>query len=95
MVLALRFVGIGEVILEKCSFAWTKKKFAMEAPAFKNISVDIPPGSLVGVTGFVGSGKSSLLAAILGDMHLLEGTMTTSARIPFFCCLCLVRESSS
>ncbi|KAL1468239.1 hypothetical protein MTO96_041616 [Rhipicephalus appendiculatus] len=39
-----------------------------------NLSVD--PGALIGVVGFVGCGKSSLLAAILGDMHQIKGTVT-------------------
>ncbi|VTJ60819.1 Hypothetical predicted protein [Marmota monax] len=32
-------------------------------------------GMMLGVCGNTGSGKSSLLSAILGEMHLLEGTV--------------------
>lgn len=35
----------------------------------------IPEGSLVAVVGHVGSGKSSLLSALLGEMDKLEGTV--------------------
>lgn len=35
----------------------------------------IPEGSLVAVVGHVGSGKSSLLSALLGEMDKLEGSV--------------------
>lgn len=39
------------------------------------LNVCIPEGSLVAVVGHVGSGKSSLLSALLGEMDKLEGTV--------------------
>ncbi|KAM7294647.1 ATP-binding cassette sub-family C member 3 [Ixodes scapularis] len=73
----------GEVVMEKCAFVWTKRKECVESPTLRSVSLDIAPGSLVGVAGFVGSGKSSLLSAILGDMHCIEGTIRTSGRISY------------
>ncbi|CAN8026122.1 unnamed protein product, partial [Ixodes persulcatus] len=73
----------GEVVMEKCAFVWTKRKGCVENPTLRSVSLDIAPGSLVGVAGFVGSGKSSLLSAILGDMHCIEGTIRTSGRISY------------
>ena len=35
--------------------------------------MDIPKGSLVAVVGPVGSGKSSLMSALLGETEKLEG----------------------
>uniref|UniRef100_A0AAX7V9V4 Multidrug resistance-associated protein 1 n=1 Tax=Astatotilapia calliptera TaxID=8154 RepID=A0AAX7V9V4_ASTCA len=47
-----------------------------ESPFLLNIN--IPEGSLVAVVGHVGSGKSSLLSALLGEMDKLEGSVTGS-----------------
>ena len=47
------------------SFAWGQEL----PPAIQNISVTALKGKLVMVVGAVGSGKSSLLAAILGELH--------------------------
>ncbi|KAL3973280.1 hypothetical protein ACER0C_024487 [Sarotherodon galilaeus] len=42
------------------------------------INLHIKKGSLVGICGGVGSGKSSLLSALLGQMTLLEGKVAVS-----------------
>jgi ABC-type multidrug transport system fused ATPase/permease subunit len=39
----------------------------------KDVTLDIPAGSLTAVVGDVGSGKSSLLASILGETNLTSG----------------------
>uniref|UniRef100_A0A4W3JQM5 ATP-binding cassette sub-family C member 5 n=1 Tax=Callorhinchus milii TaxID=7868 RepID=A0A4W3JQM5_CALMI len=41
----------------------------------QNISFRLEKGSLLGVCGNVGSGKSSLLSAVLGQMYLRDGTV--------------------
>ncbi|WIA42403.1 hypothetical protein OEZ86_008404 [Tetradesmus obliquus] len=46
------------------SFAWD----ASSAPVLSDVSLVVPKGSLVIVVGPVGSGKSSLLSAVLGEM---------------------------
>ncbi|KAG0423106.1 hypothetical protein HPB47_001106 [Ixodes persulcatus] len=73
----------GEVILEQCSFAWSKASDDSSGTVLKNVSLNVKPGSLVGVVGFVGSGKSSLLAGILGDMHRLQGSVTCTGRVAY------------
>eukprot|EP00210_Caulerpa_lentillifera_P007441 g7111.t1 len=56
-----------------------------------DIEFDIRPGELVGVVGKVGSGKSSILNALLNDMEVLShnssvhmsGTVAYCAQVPF------------
>jgi ATP-binding cassette, subfamily B, multidrug efflux pump len=50
------------------------------APAPRGLSLDIPAGALIGVTGPVGSGKSALTRAILGLYPLESGTMLVNDR---------------
>ena len=38
-----------------------------------SINLEVGEGKLVAVVGAVGSGKSSLLSAILGEMHKIKG----------------------
>ncbi|XP_077545467.1 ATP-binding cassette sub-family C member 2-like [Haemaphysalis longicornis] len=73
----------GTVVLQKCSFAWTPAVDEKPCANIEDIDLNVAPGSLVGVVGFVGSGKSSLLAAILGDMHLIKGNAKCTGRIAF------------
>ncbi|XP_035694460.1 multidrug resistance-associated protein 1-like [Branchiostoma floridae] len=51
------------------TFSWGKE----EDPILKNINLTIPGGALVAVIGQVGSGKSSLLSALLGEMEKQGG----------------------
>jgi ATP-binding cassette, subfamily B, multidrug efflux pump len=46
-----------------------------EAPALRELSLDIPAGSLVCVTGPVGAGKSALARSILGIHPIESGTV--------------------
>jgi ATP-binding cassette subfamily C (CFTR/MRP) protein 2 len=41
--------------------------------ALKNINFEINKGELTAIVGTVGSGKSSLLASVLGEMHKITG----------------------
>src|SRR6185369_2895563 len=43
------------------------------APALKDVTLEVPPGSLIGVTGPVGAGKSALARALLGLYPLEHG----------------------
>lgn len=45
-----------------------------------SITLDIAPGSLVAVVGAVGSGKSSLVSAMLGEMENIKGHINIQVR---------------
>lgn len=59
------------VLLEDANFTWDREE--ENNPTLKAINLSIARGSLVAVVGAVGSGKSSLIMAILGQMHLSAG----------------------
>ena len=57
------------VKIEKASFSWSNA----DEPTLKNIDVEIKKKSLTAIVGSVGSGKSSLLSAMLGKKPLAKG----------------------
>ncbi|XP_052182316.1 ABC transporter C family member 13 isoform X3 [Diospyros lotus] len=48
-----------------------------------HVTLNLPRGSLVAVIGEVGSGKSSLLNLILGEMRLINGSINSSGSIAY------------
>ena len=54
-----------------------------EAPALRGLDLDISAGSLVAITGPVGSGKSALARVILGLHPIESGTVLLGDRSPF------------
>jgi ABC-type multidrug transport system fused ATPase/permease subunit len=50
------------------------------APALRGLSLDVPAGALIGVTGPVGSGKSALTRAILGIYPVESGSVLIDGR---------------
>ncbi|KAM9344970.1 ATP-binding cassette sub-family C member 2 [Symphorus nematophorus] len=61
------------------SFAWEKEA----EPMLKNVSLDIKAAQLVAVVGAVGSGKSSLMSALLGEMHTTKGFINIQGSLAF------------
>ncbi|KYQ47022.1 hypothetical protein ALC60_13972 [Trachymyrmex zeteki] len=49
----------------------------------RNVSLTVPPGSFIAIVGQVGSGKSSLLQAILQELPLTSGSIECSGRINY------------
>lgn len=47
----------------------------------KNITIHVKAGSLIAVVGVVGSGKSSLINSILGEMELVSGSVNISPQV--------------
>ncbi|CAF4589310.1 unnamed protein product [Rotaria socialis] len=63
----------GKVTLQNACFSWNNNEIHLPP-----MNIDIESGSLVGIVGNVGSGKSSFFAAILGQMHLVDGEIFTN-----------------
>ena len=47
-----------------------------------SISLEIPKGALFAVVGHIGSGKSSFLSAILGDLPKSHGSIKLNVGLP-------------
>lgn len=56
---------------------------AEKAFQMKNVNFDIPRGSLVAFVGPVGSGKSSLLQGLIGEMRKTEGSVTFGGSVGY------------
>ncbi|KAF0691727.1 Aste57867_17103 [Aphanomyces stellatus] len=68
------------VDLVDADFSWENDK---TSPTLKQINFKVVPNTLTIVVGTVGSGKSSLLSAILGDIHLIGGSRDVQARFSY------------
>lgn len=57
----------------------------------KDVNIEIPRDCLIAVVGAIGSGKSSLLSALFGEMRRLEGKVTfggssaSCSQVPWIC----------
>lgn len=56
----------------------------IDRPTLRNINLQVEQGQLVAVVGTVGSGKSSLLSALLGEMEKINGRVNTKVNILLF-----------
>ncbi|XP_054723431.1 multidrug resistance-associated protein 1-like [Uloborus diversus] len=67
------------VVIENGNFSWTKD----EPPVLTDLNFVAKEGSLVAVVGQVGSGKSSLLSALLGDMVKWSGKVNVKGSVAY------------
>uniref|UniRef100_A0A674EB64 ABC-type glutathione-S-conjugate transporter n=1 Tax=Salmo trutta TaxID=8032 RepID=A0A674EB64_SALTR len=67
------------VLIDNGTFSWTKEG----PPCLKRINVCVPQGSLVAVVGHVGSGKSSLLSAMLGETEKRSGSVSIKGSVAY------------
>ncbi|CAG7830574.1 unnamed protein product, partial [Allacma fusca] len=66
------------IIIEDGSFAWEP-----ETTVLKNVNLNVHDGELLAVVGTVGSGKSSLLASMLGELEKKNGRVNTIGTIAY------------
>lgn len=62
---------------------WCHNEVAATFSGLKGINLSIPRGALVAIVGSVGSGKSSLLAAMFGEMERVSGRMILGGEISY------------
>jgi len=68
------------VSLENVTCVWSHTS---ELPTLDNVSLNATNGQLVGITGPVGSGKTSLLMTILGEIPISSGKMSCIGKMAF------------
>ncbi|CAG8836536.1 6097_t:CDS:2, partial [Gigaspora margarita] len=49
----------------------------------RNINISIPYGKLIAIVGSVGSGKSSLLSALVGEMRRIKGEISLGGKVGY------------
>ena len=69
-----------DLALSSVSASWDRRE---ERKALKDISFSVNSGQMLAVTGPVGSGKSSLLMAILRELPAINGTVSVNGRIAY------------
>ncbi|KAG2879496.1 ABC transporter C family member 5, partial [Phytophthora cactorum] len=65
--------------IEDGTFGWTK-----DTPQLSQVNLTVKQGDLVIVHGSVGSGKSSLCSALLGEMDKLAGSVFVRGRVAYY-----------
>ncbi|XP_072470803.1 multidrug resistance-associated protein 1-like isoform X5 [Notamacropus eugenii] len=73
------YPGNYAIIFTDASFTWEKN----QTPTLNDLNIKIPEGALVAIIGQVGSGKSSMLSAILGEMEKLKGTVQRKGSVAY------------
>jgi len=69
------------LVIENGTFTWGE---LTDAPTLSNINLRVSSGQLVAVVGTVGSGKSSLVSAFLGEMEKVSGRANTRVSVQLF-----------
>ena len=68
------------VVISEASCSWNQHPFGN---TLNDITLDVRNGNLLAITGAVGSGKSSLLAAILGELPLHKGEISYHGKLAY------------
>ncbi|XP_021092877.1 multidrug resistance-associated protein 6 isoform X3 [Heterocephalus glaber] len=61
------------------TFAWSQES----PPCLHRINLTVPQGCLLAIVGPVGTGKSSLLSALLGELSKLEGSVSIQGPVAY------------
>ncbi|CAJ1852919.1 unnamed protein product [Sphenostylis stenocarpa] len=74
--------GLGVFIQDACC-TWSSCEEQALNLILNHVTLSVPHGSLVAIIGEVGSGKSSLLYSILGEMQLVHGSIYSNESISY------------
>jgi len=65
--------------IENGNFSWGDE----DELTLKNINIEVPKNNLVAIVGTVGSGKSSVIQAFLGEMEKISGSVNTVGKLAY------------
>lgn len=72
------FITENPLLIENGTFSW-----GGDDSVLKNINMQVEKGKCVAVVGTVGSGKSSLICAMLGEMDKISGRVNTVGKVAY------------
>lgn len=78
IVYRLKLLSENPLLIENGTFSWGE-----ETSVLKNINLQVEKGKCVAVVGTVGSGKSSLVSALLGEMDKISGRVNTVGKVAY------------
>jgi ABC-type multidrug transport system fused ATPase/permease subunit len=69
---------------KKPGVKFTKATFGYDQnPVVHDLTLELPKGKLLGIAGPVGSGKTSIISAILGEATLISGSFEVGGRMAY------------
>ncbi|PVD27626.1 hypothetical protein C0Q70_12792 [Pomacea canaliculata] len=71
--------SVDAISIRNGKFTWDKHY----EPVLKNIDISVGVGRLVAVVGHVGSGKSSLISSLLGEIEKVSGKVTMKSSVAY------------
>ncbi|XP_060667308.1 ABC transporter C family member 13 isoform X2 [Ziziphus jujuba] len=71
------------VVFHDACCSWSTSDIDEQIPLLNHVDLSLPRGSFIAVIGEVGSGKSSLLNSILGEMQLVRGSIHSNGSIAY------------
>lgn len=70
------------VSISEASCSWNQDSLA-DTFTLRNVTLNVCKGEILAITGPVGSGKSSLLTAVLGEIPVCEGTISYYGKVSY------------
>ncbi|KAF8107543.1 hypothetical protein N665_0119s0010 [Sinapis alba] len=71
------------VFVEDASCIWSSNVEEEHSLTIKHVSLRVPKGSFVAIIGEVGSGKTSLLSSLLGEMQCVHGSILLNGSVAY------------
>uniref|UniRef100_M1A887 ABC-type xenobiotic transporter n=1 Tax=Solanum tuberosum TaxID=4113 RepID=M1A887_SOLTU len=68
------------ILLKSANISWEENP---PRPTLRNINLEVRSGQKIAICGEVGSGKSTLMAAILGEVPSIQGTVQVYGKIAY------------